>query len=133
MRKGNVLPVILSAGLLVGCSEIGMGPDAAACPPNAVIDWMDVLMVNGITYAADAEGLNDGNEEQGERIGEVKYSMDGHACSDHQLRNGDAAFLSTGTDIYEVAEYDPDFRVLAGGKVYQVQENQQAATISELV
>lgn len=132
MRKGNALLVILSAMLLTGCSEIGMGTEAAACPPNAVIDWVDVLMINGITYASDVEGLNDGEVRQGELIGEVMYTMDGHACSDHQLRDGDAAFLSTGTDIYEVAGYASDFRVLAGGKVYQVEENQQAATISEL-
>jgi hypothetical protein len=55
-----------------------------------------------------------------------------NACSNHKLRNGDAAFLPIGTEIYELAGYNTDFRVMANEKIYQVNENKNAETISDL-
>ena len=38
-------------------------------------------------------------ETDGE-IGKIKYMLDGHAGSNHRLKNGDASYLSKGTKLY---------------------------------
>ncbi|MGD7018518.1 hypothetical protein ACQCVC_20820, partial [Bacillus altitudinis] len=43
------------------------------------------------------------------------------------------AFLPVGTEIYEIAGYRSDFRVLAGNQVYQVSENNKAKILSDLL
>ncbi|MFS0724218.1 hypothetical protein [Paenibacillus sp. 1P07SE] len=58
--------------------------------------------------------------------------MAGQACGDHTMRNGDAAFLQLGTEVYEMKGYRPEFRVIANNKMYEVDRNPEAATIGEL-
>ncbi|MFB4162831.1 hypothetical protein ACE1TI_03090 [Alteribacillus sp. JSM 102045] len=65
-------------------------------------------------------------------MGEVEYQMADNACSNHKMSNGDAAFLPVGIKIYKMKGYDPDFRVIAEDKVYQVEENPEARTIADL-
>jgi hypothetical protein len=101
--------------------------------PDATISWVDVLKVNDIVYTGDDEGFSDiNNLNKGNKIGEVNYMLADNACSNHKLRNGDAAFLPIGTEIYELAGYNTDFRVMANEKIYQVNENKNAETISDL-
>ncbi|WP_139490367.1 hypothetical protein [Brevibacillus dissolubilis] len=101
--------------------------------PDAIIDWVDMVMINDIRYS----GLSD--EEmgkmplmKGKKLGTVTYKMADNACSDHQMKNGDAAFLPVGTELYELQGYDPSFRILANGRVYQVNTNPQAKTVADL-
>ncbi len=94
---------------------------------------MDLLMINDLQYTGEVEGTNEGAElEKGEVIGEVEYKMADNACSNHKMRNGDAAFLPAGTEIYSIKGYDADFRVLADDKVYQISENPKAQTLADL-
>ena len=106
--------------------------DTSKSCPDGIIEWVDILMLNDVTYTPDVDGAHIGNNIKGEKLGEVNYMMADHACSNHKLRNGDAAYLPKGTQIYEYKGYSPDFRVIAGNKVYQVHDNKKAKTISDL-
>ncbi|MGD6842574.1 hypothetical protein ACQCVH_08615 [Bacillus infantis] len=132
MVKELGLISIILIFILSACSNTGS--TANDCPPNAVIEWADVLMVNGIKYEGGDEGLSEGEApEKGKKIGEVTYTLADNACLGHKLKNGDAAFLPVGTEIYEIAGYRSDFRVLAGNQVYQVSENNKAKILSDLL
>ncbi|MGD6855860.1 hypothetical protein ACQCVO_12355 [Bacillus infantis] len=132
MYKKFCLISIIAVLILSACSSIGRV--AKDCPPNAVIEWIDVLMVNGIKYEGGGEGLSEGETpEKGKKIGEVTYTLADNACLGHKLKNGDAAFLPVGTEIYEISGYRSDFRVLAGNQVYQVSENNKAKILSDLL
>ncbi|WP_139185988.1 hypothetical protein [Alteribacillus bidgolensis] len=90
-------------------------------------------MINDLQYTVEVEGTNEGAElEKGKVIGEVEYEMPDNACFNHKMKNGDAAFLPVGTEIYSIKGYNADFRVLADEKVYQVRENPRAQTIADL-
>lgn len=123
--------ILIGMMVLSGCS-MDMGGDRG-CPPNTMIDWIDSVKINDIQYFA----LDQGNyqvkeEDAGKSVGEVSYRMADKACSDHKMRNGDAAFLAVGTKIHEFVGYKTDFRLIADGLVYQVEENHQAKTIADL-
>ena len=62
------------------------------------------------------------NWETGAELGEVKYMLNGNAGVNHKTVNGDAAFLSPGTKLYEMKGYDPGFRIIANDNVYEVNE-----------
>ncbi len=69
------------------------------------IEWVDFLMLNDVTYTANSEGTKEVSPaKQGEKVGEVSYMLDDHACTDHQSKNGDAAYLPVGTAIYAIDE-----------------------------
>ncbi|ALS79548.1 MULTISPECIES: hypothetical protein [Planococcus] len=117
----------MSIVMLSGCS-IPRG-----CPPNTIVEWVDLVKINDIQYhALDATNYTVEEKDLGEIIGEVKYEMADQACLNHQIKNGDAAFLSVGTTLYEFNGYKSDFRIIADGIVYEVQENDKAKTIGEL-
>ncbi|MCP1161086.1 hypothetical protein [Bacillus infantis] len=131
LKKFGLISIIVIF-ILAACSNIGS--IESDCPPNAVIEWVDVLMVNGIKYEGGDEGLSEGEApEKGKKIGEVTYTLADNACLGHKLKNGDAAFLPVGTEIYEIAGYRSDFRVLADNQVYQVSENNKAKILSDLL
>jgi len=154
LKRIIILGIIVATNMLVGCgaeqetmneggqeatkvtagTTIKENSDIVSGCPDAEISWVDVLMINDIKYEGDDEGLPQGETlEKGKQIGEVKYRLAGNACSNHQLKNGDAAFLSAGTEIYELIGYHPDFRVVADNKVYQVTQNKKAKFIFELL
>lgn len=126
-----ILSSILSICLLSACSSIGQIINGGC--PDAEISWVDVLMINDIKYEGNDEGLSEGTIEAGKKIGEVSYMLAGNACSNHRTKNGDAAFLPIGTEIYELVGYDSDFRVVAENRVFQVSENKKAKTIDDLL
>jgi hypothetical protein len=130
MYSKSSVPVIILLLLAAGCSEISS--TLRNCPDGA-IEWVDILKFNDVEY----HGYVDGSEQvdpagRGSVLGEVTFKMADNACSDHNLRNGDAAYLPEGTIIYEYTGFSPDFRVLAGNKVYQVQHNDAAQTFDDL-
>lgn len=101
--------------------------------PDGIIDWIDALKINDIQYYALPYGTYTVEDNmKGEVIGEVTYEMDNNACSDHQMQNGDAAYISVGTEIFEFKGYDPDFRVIANNVIFEVKENEKAETIGDL-
>jgi hypothetical protein len=129
--KKAVLFLILMVLILSACSNF---KNIVGGCPDAEISWIDALMINDIQYEGGDKGLSEGEiPDKGEKIGEVNFTLADNACSDHKLKNGDSAFLPIGTEIYEIKGYRPDFRVLAGDKVYQVSEYKKAEIISELL
>jgi hypothetical protein len=107
------------------------------CPPNAAIDWVDILMINDIKYY----GIRDGSSETGEasdnqigdKVGVVAYMLSDNACSNHKTVNGDAAFLPIGTEIRELKGYKPEYRVVADHHIYEAKENPNAKTVGDLL
>jgi hypothetical protein len=104
---------------------------SGSCLNAELVDWADILMINDLKYSAH-NGTEVSADQQGEAVGEVSFMMSGHACSNHQTSNGDAAFLPVGTEIYALKGYKPEFRVMAGGKIYQVLQNAAAETLGDL-
>lgn len=105
------------------------------CPPDAIIDWVDVLMIEDIEYVHHfPERANENlplTIEEGREIGKVTYEMADSACSDHKMRNGDAAFLREGTSIYEIKGYPTALLVTANDDVYIANTNIKAKTAGE--
>ena len=58
--------------------------------------------------------------------------MADNACSNHKMKNGDAAFLNAGTIIHEVKGYPTSLIVSANDEVYVVSTNEKAKTAGEL-
>ena len=54
------------------------------------------------------------------------------ACSNHKMKNGDAAFLKEGTIIYEIMGYPTALMVAADDDVYVANTNNKATTAGEL-
>lgn len=130
MYKKFSLCLLITVGFLSACSNV---VDTVRGCPDGAISWVDTLMINDIVYTGYDEGISDGEPiEKGSKVGEVNYMLADNACSNHKLKNGDAAFLSIGTEVFEIVGYKPEFRVIANDKVYQVDENEKAKTIAEL-
>ncbi|MEY8745488.1 hypothetical protein [Paenibacillus tundrae] len=93
-------------------------------------------MINDVMYS-----LNDSRSDAtsiepeliGDKVGEVKFTLSEQGCIDHVVQNGDAAFLSVGTSVYELNGYRQQFRVVAKGRMYQVRENPKAETMGDLM
>ncbi|ANY67195.1 hypothetical protein BBD42_12515 [Paenibacillus sp. BIHB 4019] len=101
---------------------------------NAIIEWVDFLMINGIKYQYNYEGSGKVSDDQlGEKVGEVTYMLNDHACTDYVEKDGNAAFLPIGTEIYAIKGYKSEFRVAAFNKVYEVMDNPKAATLGQLL
>ncbi|GLX69654.1 hypothetical protein MU1_39990 [Paenibacillus glycanilyticus] len=99
----------------------------------AEIEWVDFLIINNIKYYQNYDGTKAVTEEQlGDKVGEIKYMLNEHACTDHVEKNGDASFLPIGTAVYALKGYKSEFRVVANNKIYEVKDNSKAATIGEL-
>ncbi|MFF2017252.1 hypothetical protein [Paenibacillus sp. NPDC058177] len=100
----------------------------------AIIEWVDILMINDIKYERNYEGTQEVKADQiGKKVGEVAYMLNDNACSGHITVNGDAAFLPVGTEIYELKGYRPEFRVVANHSIYEVSDNPKAQTIGDLL
>jgi len=104
--------------------------------PDAIIDWVDVLMIDDIKYQHHFPRLANENLsisiEKGREIGKVTFEMADSACSDHNMQNGDAAFLKEGTIIYEIKGYPTSLIVAANKIVYVADTNNKANTAGEL-
>ena len=106
------------------------------CPPNTIIEWVDVLMIDDIKYEHHfPEPAHENTPitiEKGKELGKVTYRMADSACSNHKMQNGHAAFLTEGTSIYEIKGYPSELLVVADDVVYVASENKQAKTAGEL-
>ncbi|MFC5469327.1 hypothetical protein ACFPPD_11395 [Cohnella suwonensis] len=125
---GRISFVLIMMMVAASCGNLGKG----SC--NADIDWVDFLMINNVTYYQNDDGTKVITAEQlGKKVGKVSYMLNGHACTDHATKNGDAAFLPIGTVVYALKGYKSEFRVVANNKAYEVKENPNAATMGDLM
>lgn len=104
--------------------------------PDAEIEWVDMVMIHDIQYQHHFPDSTDEkipiNIEKGKELGKVTYKMADRACSNHKMKNGDAAFLEEGTPIYEIKGYPTGLIVAANDKVYVVDTNIKAKTAGDL-
>lgn len=92
-----------------------------------------MLMIDSIQYEHHyLESENPVTIETGKELGKVTYTMADKACSNHRLRNGDAAYLEEGTIIYEIKGYPTSLVVAADNLAYVVDTNWKAETAGEL-
>lgn len=98
------------------------------------IDWIDIVMWDGSKYEGNYSAEDSGQRwKTGAELGEVSFKMDGKAGMHYKMKNGDAAYLSPGTKIFEMAGYDPAFRIIADGRVYEVNEPGEADTLGDFI
>lgn len=142
------LSILLILVIIVGCGTSNKG-EITSKPQEMVkeevskestkrspgtIEWIDFLMIHNVTYFQNNEGAKVVPTEQiGDRVGEVSYMLNEHACADHVTENGDAAYLPIGTVIYELKGYKSHYRVVANNKVYEAKENPNAKTMGDLM
>ncbi len=78
----------------------------SACGGKTLIDWADFVKLNDTSYISDGDVIP--KEYVGDKIGEVTGNVpgeiDGEYSSDLE-KNGDAAFLPVGTELYAVKGY----------------------------
>ena len=112
-------------------------PSESTCTSDPNVDYVDFVKLNDILYYAETDFANDpGNNADsfaGDPVGQVEYTMYGNACLSHVPVNGDAAFLKAGTKIYAMKGYKPSFRLIAGGRMYQVKDNPNASRVEQVL
>lgn len=127
MKKLVVLIFFLS--FLTSCNQ------SIGCPDGA-IEWVDLLKIDDVTYEHQFQETPDeslsSSIEKGESVGKVTYKMADNACSDHKMRNGDAAYLEKGTVVYGMKGYPASLMVVANDKVYVVDQKKNAKTIGDI-
>ena len=115
---------------------------AAGCSQSAVtIDYVDFVRLGGITYVAPAASTPAGrqlqNSDLGAAYGQVKVKLDGSQDPNHQVQDGDSAFLAPGTQVYRVNGYRSTFRLAAthDGRLflYEADSNPAARVGSDLL
>lgn len=118
--------------LLSSCSNLS---SLIGCP-NSEIEWVDILMIDDIQYEHHFPESALENIpimiEKGKELGKVTYKMADRACSNHKMKNGDAAYVEEGTVIYEIKEYPTALIVAANDNVYIASTNKKAKTAGEL-
>ncbi len=116
MRKSARVRLLLSlAATLMG---ICCPPGLAGCVPagSVIIDWVDFIKFDGITYLAsfDHTGRSLQESDLGPIFASVRFRLDGNVHDpDYHSQDGDAAFLDAGTPVYTVKGYKPQFRLAA--------------------
>lgn len=104
--------------LLASCQVLG---SEASCTKQ--IDWVDFIQVGSTQYVA-GPGLTTILQEAdlGPVHAQVKFKVSGNVCDEsYKLKDGDAAFLEPGTNVYEVKGSPPSERLAAwrNGQILQ--------------
>jgi len=127
----NMALISVFTMLLSSCSNFG---SIRGCP-DGEIEWIDMVMIHDIKYQHHFPESDDENIpiniEKGRELGKVSYKMADSACSNHKIKNGDAAFLEEGTPIYEIKGYPTALVVAANDKVYVADTNLKAKTAGD--
>lgn len=116
--KAKILLILVSIMLsLVACSS-----DNNSSPSNdegesksgiIEIDWVDFVVLNDINYH---RGYMDNYKLQKDKVGKVIGKVEFTVANNiydpkYKVKNGDAAFLEKGTNIYKLKDYSTNFRV----------------------
>ncbi len=105
------------------------------------ISWVDFIKLNGVFYVGDvvaAEG-NLKEESLGNRYAEIKFKVEGNVFDpSYQSEDGDAAYISPGTAVYSLKDYNADFRIAVKHddgkiKIYEAFTNPKATQGSEMI
>jgi hypothetical protein len=96
---------------------------------NTIIDWVDFVKLNGMTYEGmhHSAVLADPGLVTDQVAGVVKFNVEQNVSNpSYQIKDGDAAFLEKGTELYVIAGIDPEYcigvknnSVINGYKIYR--------------
>jgi hypothetical protein len=108
--------------------------------PGVIIDWVDFVQWNGVTYLAETGPASSGVGQPAlrEQIATTKRKLEGNETNpSHKNQDGDAAFLDVGTPIYSLRDYKTSFRVAVKGSngvlIYDADTNPRASTGADLL
>lgn len=95
---------LLAVLFMAGCQLPGSTPTC-----NAMIDWVNFIQVGSTQYIAGMESAAALQESDlGPVYATVKFKVNGNVCDpSYKLKDGDAAFLDPGTQIYQVNGHAP--------------------------
>ncbi|MBS4220921.1 hypothetical protein KHA96_21745 [Bacillus sp. FJAT-49711] len=117
MKKYLIIACIL---FLTGCNQL--------IHSNVIIDWVDFLQFDGNEYIGSQLEISD-PDLIGEKIGEIKHTLDGNIKNpNYTSKDGDAAYLPAGTDLYEIKDDSnliavKDKDSINGYKIYAKKDN----------
>jgi hypothetical protein len=116
---------------------LGLG---ACAGQHVIIDWIDFVQWNGVTYVTATSPASTRAIEPalGPQLSTTKRKLDGNETDpSHKIQEGEAAFLEAGTPIYSVSGYRPAFRIgvkKAGATViYEADTNPKAKNGADLL
>jgi hypothetical protein len=138
-RRGGVDTTVRRltvAALLAGL--LGLG--ACCGGQGVIIDWVDFVQLNGITYLAATGPASAGTSDPalGAQLATTTRKLaDNETDPHHKVQDGEAAFLPAGTAIYSLRDYKTSFRVAVKGSngvvIYEADTNPRASTGSDLL
>lgn len=108
-----VVVMALCVGLAgAGCRALPTDP--CVVRGTAQIDWVDFVRLDGIMYTADLQAPPLPEHALGAQHGVVRCRMAGNVSDPkYRPKDGDAAFLESGTPVFRVKGYDHRFRLAA--------------------
>ena len=148
MTKRALIGAALAASLLAGCVGLagcgrGAGGGGGVGMPgvfqsNTVIDWVDSVRFDGVSYLAANPGRSLQSGDLGAQFTKVSFQVAENAHDpNYRMRDGDATYLAAGTPIYRVNDYAPTFRLAArsGDHVilYEADTNPRATVGGDLL
>lgn len=110
--RGFIVLLLLTAWL-TSCSSPSSGMGGGS---HTIIDWVNVIKFNGITYQSMylKLGRTISEEDLGKEYARIQFKLEGNVQdASYQLKDGDAAFLDAGTPVFTVKGYKPEFRLAA--------------------
>ena len=125
MKKIIVFVIVLMLALS-GCGQ----------KPMTLIDWVDFVKLNEITYIATPFIVSENQIES--EVSKTKYNVSESVHDpNYKTKDGDAAFLPVGTPIYKLKDYKSEYRILAKKEnklvIYEVSDNPSAKTGGDLL
>lgn len=129
-RYFTIILTVCALLTVVSCSSNGIPLIGKNCP-DADVEYMNALKYDGITYS-ELYDSDLSKVEKGVRIGAIGYMLSGNACSDYEMKDGDATLMAAGTELFQVKGYKQQFRILADNKLFQVSQNSSVSTIKDL-
>jgi hypothetical protein len=117
-----------------------LGLGACCGGQHVIIDWIDFVQLNGITYVAATGPASAGtsNPALGAQLATTTRKLaDNETDPHHKSQDGEAAFLPAGTAIYSLRDYKTSFRVAVKGSngvvIYEADTNPRASTGADLL
>jgi hypothetical protein len=109
-----LLPALFAVILLLsGCNSNGSPEKSAIIEHNTIIDWVDFLKLNNISYTGSWQAALTDPSKLGEEIGKVAFQVADHVHDPHYItKDGDAAFLAIGTVVRAISDY-PNHEIVA--------------------
>ncbi|WP_276357866.1 hypothetical protein [Cohnella caldifontis] len=105
------LGVLMAVLFLYGCSNMQDNPIKG----NAEIDWVDFVKLNGKSYTGMWEGvIRNPKDVTDQVVGKVRFKVaDVVTNPEYRTKDGDAAFLAKGTELYRVKGFGSDELIAA--------------------